>query len=372
MNRNYHRTFFLAFCAVCIATLSVSSVHGVSPQYTITDLGSLGGTITDAQGINSSGQVTGQSFTAGNSASRAYFYDGTIHNLGTLGGNSSYGGDINDNGMIAGTSSKSELFPYPYHAFLYDGTTMHDLGTLGGTYSEGHGINSSGWVTGHARNAGEKANAFLYDGTMHNLGTLGGDFSGGYSINDSGRVVGESHLAGNSVYRAFLYDGAMHDLGTLGGSNSSAWDINNNGLITGWADTPSGVERAFFYDGTMHNIGTLPGGNYSRGSSISNNGKIVGTSTINTGGTGVFHAFLYDGISGMVDLNNLIFPGSGWVLNEANGINDSGQIVGIGKFGNQDRGFLLTPIPEPSSILLVSAFLAALGFAVKQNPSLDF
>jgi hypothetical protein len=50
----------------------------------------------------------------------------------------------------------------------------------------------------------------------------------------------------------------------------------------------------------------------------------------------------------MKDLNDLLPPNSGWVLTEANGINDAGQIIGtgIGPDGQQ-RGFLMEPIPFP-------------------------
>jgi hypothetical protein len=69
------------------------------------------------------------------------------------------------------------------------------------------------------------------------------------------------------------------------------------------------------------------------------------------------HAFLYSG-GVMTDLNTLIDPTSGWVLQTAQAINDSGQITGYGIIGGQTHAFLLTPIPEPSSVVL-----AALGFA---------
>ena len=44
----------------------------------------------------------------------------------------------------------------------------------------------------------------------------------------------------------------------------------------------------------------------------------------------------------MVDLNHLISPASGWVLTSANGLNDSGSIVGTGLVNGQQRAFLLT------------------------------
>jgi hypothetical protein len=45
----------------------------------------------------------------------------------------------------------------------------------------------------------------------------------------------------------------------------------------------------------------------------------------------------------MQDLNKMISPRSGWVLLQANGINDAGQIVGDGLFHGQSHAFLLTP-----------------------------
>jgi hypothetical protein len=53
--------------------------------------------------------------------------------------------------------------------------------------------------------------------------------------------------------------------------------------------------------------------------------------------------FVWSERSGMQDLNTLISPSSGWVLNSATGINIWGQIVGSGTLNGQSHGFLLTP-----------------------------
>jgi len=54
-------------------------------------------------------------------------------------------------------------------------------------------------------------------------------------------------------------------------------------------------------------------------------------------------------------LNNLISPDSGWTLKDATAINDNGQIVGYGDDGSgQARAFLLTPVPEPATLLLLA------------------
>ena len=56
----------------------------------------------------------------------------------------------------------------------------------------------------------------------------------------------------------------------------------------------------------------------------------------------------------MVDLNSLIAPHLGSVLIEGRGIADNGLIVanGIGPDG-YSHAFLLTPIPEPATLLLL-------------------
>ena len=55
----------------------------------------------------------------------------------------------------------------------------------------------------------------------------------------------------------------------------------------------------------------------------------------------------------MIDLNTLLPTGSGWELAGAYGINDLGQIVGSGSINGQGHAFLMTPVPEPATILLV-------------------
>jgi hypothetical protein len=70
----------------------------------------------------------------------------------------------------------------------------------------------------------------------------------------------------------------------------------------------------------------------------------------------------------MQDLNDLIASGSGWTLGDAVGINDAGQIVGNGMIGGNSHAYLLTPIPEPSTlILLCIGFASLLAFAQKKR-----
>jgi probable HAF family extracellular repeat protein len=55
---------------------------------------------------------------------------------------------------------------------------------------------------------------------------------------------------------------------------------------------------------------------------------------------------LYTNHRGMQNLDNLIDPALGWVLREATGINEQGQIVGWGEVTGQEHAhaFRLTPL----------------------------
>src|SRR5262249_13012933 len=85
-------------------------------SYSVTDLGTLGGVISEAFGINNAGQVTGGASTA-DGQFHAFLYDGTIHDLGWLGG-SSIGMAINSHGQVTG-SSFTGTSQTSRHAFLY-------------------------------------------------------------------------------------------------------------------------------------------------------------------------------------------------------------------------------------------------------------
>jgi probable HAF family extracellular repeat protein len=328
------------------------AAQGANYAYMVTDLGHF-----SPLAINSSGQVAGV-YNAPDTQYAMLYKDGTLTDLGNLGGSSgSSAFDIDDAGQVVGYAGTPDGHA---HAFLYSNSTMNDLGTLGGTTSSAYGINNSGQIVGGAYLPDGTQHAFLYsEGKMNDLGTLGGVNSAARGgVNAKGQITGTSDIQGGGRH-GFLYDGGLtSDIGTLGGPSSYAMAINDKTQIVGysWVDS-NHPPHAFIYDnGTMIDIN---GSNLlSAANAINNNGQVVGHAILPDRS----YAFVYEN-GQMTDLNSLIDQSLGIVLYYANDINNSGQIVVQGHYYIGDKpgtAFLLTPIPEPSCILLLC--LGLIGF----------
>jgi probable HAF family extracellular repeat protein len=359
------RVILTTMPSMLIACVFGTSAQG-AVQYTVTLLNPGGGIGAAPYAINDTGQVAG---VMSGDPYRAFLYekDGPMRDLGSLSatGNSAALA-INSHGWIAGYADNAF---YARHAVIFsDNGSVQDLGTLGGVNSSAYGINDSGRVVGVAALANGDGHAFMYSQQqgMQDLGTFGGAVSSASAINSAGAVVGLASLrspsgSGDIGTHAFLYtavDG-MRDLGTLGGQNSVATAINSAGQIAGYSEfssTPELYHAALWNaDGSLTDLASLSP-YYSKAFAINDAGQVVGDMKINA--IGDRHAFLWNG-SAMIDLNDLIDPSSGWTLEVATGINSYGQIVGQGSFpGYRHRGaFLLTPVPDPATLLLLSAGL---------------
>jgi probable HAF family extracellular repeat protein len=336
-----------------VLSIIARNAWGVA-QYTVTDLGKLPGGVVGgvAEDINNEGQVVGFA-NMPNGNHHAFIYsNGTMTDLGTLGGSNSVAYGINSHGQVVGEATTSTG---DFHAFLYSDGMMTDLGTLpGGFGSTGYAINSIGQVVGTSNENSVSGlyHAFLYsDRTMTDLGTLpGGWKSYAQDINDNGQIVGRSNTS-SDYYNGFLYsDGTMTDLG-LG----EATAINSSGQVVGY-NKDGVIKRAFLYaNGHKTYLGTI-GTSDSFAYDINNIGQVVGSGTTSSG----YHAFLYT--SGTImDLNSLIDSGCGLTLNHATAINDAGQIAGSATDAHGTmHAFLLIPIPEPSTLVLLSINIVGL------------
>ncbi|HEY4904292.1 MAG TPA: hypothetical protein VIH89_12530 [Candidatus Sulfotelmatobacter sp.] len=328
--------------------LAVTSALSLAQTYTVTDLGApKSNGYSLAQSVNATGEVTGAVGTDDPNLSGVFLYsEGEMTMLGTLGGDSAIGLGINSSSQIAGYSQNAAG---TYRAFLATDGKLTDIGDLGGGSAVGYAINDVGQVVGSAVTSDGENHPFLYSaGQMIDLGTLGSAntswWNAAQGINNSGVVVGISYNAQGNFFGFIWSNGKMSKMGTLGGPWSVASAINNKNQITGQAYTSpkSGrLAHAFIATGTgpLRDLGTIAGSTSTTwGIAINDSGVVVGKSTF----ANTYHAFVYGG-GKMKDLNKLIPSGSGWTLIEADGINASGQIVGLGTIKGQEHGYLLTP-----------------------------
>ena len=313
-------------------------------------IGSIGGSLATAFGINDNGQVAGFSETTQQyyspsdvnkqypvTVSHAFLWqNGSFTNLGALplvasaddpsftAPPSSFAMAVNNAGQVVG-SSQEPTFP---HAFLWQQGKMTDLDTGLYSGSSAYGLNNAGQIVGV--NGGHAA--LWQNGNYTDLGTLPNQQgSVAVAINSKGQAVGSSMPANPTVslgqmgQRAVLWqNGQIQDLGTLGGPSGRTFSINSMGQIVGQADTTTTYPQP------------------SNGPVIANSNKAVATPPNPGPPRYIPHAFLYSAGT-LTDLNTLIAAKTGWVLDQANSINDKGQIVGFGSYKNAEHYFLLTP-----------------------------
>ena len=335
--------FWTACLGVC---LPFGSAHA-GPQYTVSDLGSLGGAYSVGLGVNNSGLVSGFSHLVGNSAEHASVGQSLTlpQDFGTFGGTYSQAYSINNLGQVVGSAAL--LGDASYHAFQWAGGVTPPLGKLtdlkalvASGYSRAFSLNDKGQATGFSSTALagiEHAVLWQSSGLITDLGTLDGTGnSQGIAINAIGQVAGFSSLTGNKATHAVLWaNGIKKDLGTLGGTHSAAYGINAQGDVTGSATTAlEAAQHAFLWQSTavppMQDLGTL-GGTFSEAYGISSVGEVIGSAT--TLNNANRKAFLWQSGLGLQDLNTLMDPvtGAGWTLLDAQAISDDGRyITGVG------------------------------------------
>lgn len=337
----------------------------------LTRLGSLDGdeTVTFARAINDAGQVVGWSSTAAGKTHA--FLTGTngvgMADLGTLGGENSYAYGINNAGQVVGTSDAE--FCCVNRAFITGpngiGMTafLPTVGPQRDPYSVALGINNTGRVVGYST---DNLRSHLLITGPNGMNRLDTGFQEGVAsaINDAGQSVGTLSPLEEFTHHAFITEpntATVTKIGTLGGGESHATDVNASGQVVGWSRTAGGEFHAFITgpDGAgMTDLGTL-GGTASMATGINDAGQVVGYSTKEEGAE--HYAFITGpGGTGMTDLNSLVTLPDRLTLSEAQGINNSGQIIALSGIG---------PIPEPATYALMLAGLGVLGLMAKRLES---
>lgn len=332
-----------AWVAPAVLLLGALANSASAQQYTVTDLGSLDGPVSQAFDVNATGDVVGcADGTSTGSQLHGFRWNGSMTDLGLLSGDTqSVAFAINDAGVIVGVSYLlGELHP---RAFRWQNGSMSSIGVF-----TPHDINTGGDVAGTRAIASAKQGlawidraCVLVNGTLTTLGTLGGSNSYALGINDAGEVVGSSQIGGDGTSHAFRWNGGgLVDLGTLGGSMSQAYAINNKREIVGTAESADGRAHAFKF-------------------LLDVNGKVIQRVTLSdlSAGGGCAYAINDAGVAvgssngravmwkqtAALDLNSRISSSLGWKLFAATGINASGKIVGYGRHDGVPHAFLLTP-----------------------------
>lgn len=371
----------------CCSAILFYACTGFAQMYTVTDLGSS----TSPRGINMQGTVVGEL------NGRAFLWtklDG-LQDLGLLpGATFSSAAAINDLGVIAGTTDgpgieaggpwSDEVVQCSSLVQPFVWTQAQGMSRVGTEpayappFQFGHcitelyaaDINALGTVAGFtAAHATSYQEGFVW--TSSDLTLLGSMWSPTYAngINNAGRLVGQDSQIEGLGNAASWKGGAMTYLPNLSGAapplqtiffrspQSAANDINDLEQIVGWSTSPmfEGFHAVLWTsNGSIHDLGTLPGDTLSAAARINFYGQVIGSS-----GNALDYVrtsrmvdpiqvlgrpFIWSEPSGMKDLNTLILPDSGWVLDSVTDVSSEGQIVGEGTLNGEPHGLLLTPI----------------------------
>lgn len=401
----------LLFIAVVVVATPSAALGSYAYNLTVLDpRGSYSGVYwTGAKGINDAGQVLGYVQTS--PAEHSFVWDsGTYYDLGFLThqGNCTYGcyndtyaNAINSSGQVSGyswtTSAAQNAFIItPNYAspgsdgnpwFTSGGTSnytrnaqMQDLQTsMPGTTtsSSAFGLNDAGEAVGWYQytNTTTVNSAFLNSGGSHYDIGAGLNTPVAQDINNADQVTGD--YKGGSNYLSFIWTDADHDnvvdagemkssIGHLGGSVTRAQALNNEGQVVGYSqETFPGPYRAFIWEddgstlGDMTPLGVLDtswSGARSYAYDINNHSQVVGSASTTSNDAG----FVWrDGT--ITDLNTLIDPSTGFYVWSAEAINDKGWIVGNGYYTSSSSNrmlFILKPtgasmafpmLPDPAS-----------------------
>ncbi len=278
----------------------------------------LGGDNSGANFVNNFGLVVGY---ANNTTPDPYSFYGTqyhattwlggrIRDLGTLGGTDSEAWTANDKGEVIGISYLNTAPVPPFNqpqddAFLWSEGEMKDLGNLGGGFSTPSAINQRGDVT-----------VISFDGTNQHIGSflwrrgnrillnsLGGPFFQAVTLNNEARMAGStSDPSGkNALAAVWEPSGKGLILGTVDADPGSiALGINDRGVVVGGSGAVSytsaaAYNHAFVWhkDGTLRDLNTLIPANsplaLNVAYTINSEGVIAG---LGTNAAGETHAFV--------------------------------------------------------------------------------
>jgi uncharacterized membrane protein len=322
-----------AFRCILAATITtLSSIWAVADApYRFTSLGA----DFYPYRISESGQVVGASEYGRNPA--LLWHDGVLETLGPGAAHA-----INNAGDIVIAAPRPGDGYLAPHLWQNGTATLLPIPLWGSDVRHVYDMNSSSHIVGQAQ-----GRAFLWadDHLIYLDSSFAGQTSSAYAINNADKVVG---LAGAS---GFLWDeGAVTLL------PDTAMDINNRDQVLLFSSVwESGTETP------IPMLPLLPGSSPEmttfRAEAINDRGQVVARQRelylidVESGYGSRDRSFLWDPILGSRDLAALVGQSpNDWKAAWVTDINAGGQIVG----NRNGEGFLLTPVPEPASVMLIA------------------
>lgn len=326
--------------AACAGTLTSAHASG----YAVRDLGALDpGGMTLPYAINDQGWVTGVSYVGDQRQAFVWKPAVGMLSLGTLGPGhpESAGLDINNAGQVVGWSRPASS-SYDTHGVVWTpGQPASGMGAVNVV-----AINDGGQMVGSHHVAADGTVSALPEGFRAS------------ALNNHGHVAG-SMITEQGQHVFTLINGQLQELPSLADHFDWAYAeaMNDHGLVVGASAQGGDTHAVLWRNGALVDLGDFDGGGFmSRAYGVNNGGYIVGVGLADGPGLGAQRAALWTPDLEMLDLNDMLQPGSGWTLTSAMGINAHQQVIALGYNAvGEYRAVLLTPMPEPSAM----AFLAA-------------
>jgi hypothetical protein len=344
----------IASTLAAVAVLACSGLANAAPTYTIVDMGTIRPTDSAVQGfrISPGGTATGRSI---GTITRAFRWTtstpmDSLPNLTSPARNFGVGNGANDVGEIVGNGATtlSGSNPLP---LIWQGSVVSQLPLPAGqTLGRANDINDSHVAVGSVNSGSNEVGATYAGGVGTVITTLtpaGCFLRTAFGINNAGLIVGFGIDPANAARNVgFVYNSVTNtatEVGALPGMNGAiAFDVSEDGRVVGTSSLNQGAGMPFIWDSVngIQPIPLPPGTSSAIARGVNSNGWVVGI-----GSSAFAIPFLFDGVS-TYRLQDLLPPGSGWDIStntssSALGISENGTIVGTGIHNGQTHAYAM-------------------------------
>lgn len=330
----------------CLLLVTAVAARGDEITYSVRDLGTLGGANSRAYAINEQGWVVGEAETA-KGPLRAFLWtpEQGMRDLGACGGEISRAYAINERGQVVGEAEDEQGRLRP---FRWDSEQGLEGLPLPPGFREGfvYALNNFGVLVGGGEgDAGTRALVWTVDGVSVPGPLRERGASLAQAVNDVGEIAGQLEFEPNGDYvsRAFLLGKDGLRIVAIGGSSewsSAALALSSDGMASGYAEQSDATHAVRFSKAAdMEDLDTLDNV-YSVAHDMNDEGVAVGLFVSSHEDDD--RAFVARG-GAMADLNELVETDEPWLIVEARGINNRGEIVGYALLRERERAVLLEP-----------------------------